>query len=147
MDRRRLRFPTYDGDRLTVRLGHRERQKLRQAAARLGVSESDLVRESVAVVVQALGDGQGGAPGMAPEALAVIAAHMRRMGLGVLAVWAVSFVIFWMGDIKICDWNEGCGPGWPEWLFYATGWIALASFGVLIAVSLWWVLGRVGRRS
>ena len=51
---RRLRFPEYDGDRLSVRVAHRDRQRLREAAEKLGASESALVRDGVAAVLDAV---------------------------------------------------------------------------------------------
>ena len=54
VDCRRLRFPEFDGERITVRLRHRDRQQLRRAAEQTGVSESDLVREGVSVVIAAI---------------------------------------------------------------------------------------------
>jgi len=47
MDLRPLRFPEFDGDRLSVRVTHSERQKLRALAASLGVTESELAREAI----------------------------------------------------------------------------------------------------
>ena len=52
MDRRKLRFPEYGGDRLTIRLTHKDRQRLREAARKLGVSESALARDGVSVVAE-----------------------------------------------------------------------------------------------
>jgi predicted DNA-binding protein len=51
MDRRKLRFPEFDGDRLTVRLAYRDRTRLRAVADQLGVTESEIVREAVAVLL------------------------------------------------------------------------------------------------
>lgn len=54
MDMRRLRFPEYDGGRFTVRLYHQDRERLREAAKKLGVSESALVRDGVSAVLDAV---------------------------------------------------------------------------------------------
>lgn len=54
MDLRRLRFPEYDGDRITVRLRYSDRQQLRRIADERGTSESALVREAVSVLIEVL---------------------------------------------------------------------------------------------
>ncbi len=56
MDLRKLRFPEYDGERLTVRLRHADRQQLRQLAEQQGTSESALVREAVSVLIEVFGN-------------------------------------------------------------------------------------------
>ncbi len=55
LDRRTLRLPEFSGDRLTVRMDHIHRQKLRQIAAEEGVSESELVRQAIALLVEVFG--------------------------------------------------------------------------------------------
>lgn len=49
MDFRRLRFPDFPGDRLTVRMDYRDREALRALARELGVSESHIVRQAISV--------------------------------------------------------------------------------------------------
>ncbi len=40
MDLRPLRFPELDGDRLSVRVTHKDRQRLRALSSDLGITES-----------------------------------------------------------------------------------------------------------
>lgn len=56
MDMRKLRCPDYDGERLTVRLRHIDRQQLRRIADEQGTSESALVREAVSVLIEVFGN-------------------------------------------------------------------------------------------
>ena len=56
MDLRSLRFPEYDGQRLSVRIAHHERQRLRGLSATMGITESDAVREAVRVYVSGLAE-------------------------------------------------------------------------------------------
>lgn len=62
MDMRKLRCADYDGERLTVRLRHTERQQLRHIAAHQGTTESALVREAISVLVEVLGDADAPKP-------------------------------------------------------------------------------------
>lgn len=55
MDLRRLRLPEYDGERITVRLRHTDRQQLRRMGDEQGTSESALVREAVSVLIEVIG--------------------------------------------------------------------------------------------
>lgn len=59
---RTLRFPEFDGERLTVRLCHSDRQQLRRIADTQGTSESALVREAVSVLIEVLGEGEKAKP-------------------------------------------------------------------------------------
>jgi predicted DNA-binding protein len=47
MSAMRLRLTEFTGDRLTVRLDHRDREALRALARQLGISESHIVREAI----------------------------------------------------------------------------------------------------
>lgn len=52
MDLRRLNFPEYGGDRLTLRMHHRDRQELRRLAEQEGTTESALAREAIALLIE-----------------------------------------------------------------------------------------------
>lgn len=52
MDLRRLRFPVYAGDRLTVRMDHRDREALRTLSTSVGVSESELARQAISALLR-----------------------------------------------------------------------------------------------
>jgi hypothetical protein len=55
MDRRKLRFGIYDdASRLTVRLVAEDRERLRRVAGAQQVTESDLVREAVTILLDTL---------------------------------------------------------------------------------------------
>lgn len=54
MDLRAFRFQQYDGQRLSVRVAHSERQKLRELSSAMGVTESAVVREALAVYVSVM---------------------------------------------------------------------------------------------
>jgi hypothetical protein len=56
MVRSRLRIPDYTGVRLTVRMKHEDREALRSLAVAEGITESDLVREAVSVLIAAWSD-------------------------------------------------------------------------------------------
>ena len=49
MDLTPLRLAQYDGRRLSVRVAHQEREKLRALATAMGCSESAVVREALEV--------------------------------------------------------------------------------------------------
>jgi hypothetical protein len=49
MDFRPFRYQEFDGQRLSVRIAHQERQKLRALATAMECSESEVVREALAV--------------------------------------------------------------------------------------------------
>jgi hypothetical protein len=46
---RPFRFQEFDGQRLSVRVAHREREKLRALSTAMGVTESEVVREALTV--------------------------------------------------------------------------------------------------
>ncbi len=73
--------------------------------------------------------------------------HVNAVAVASFCVWVIAFSIFLSGDIAICDLGEGCGPGFPEWLFYATAWAALTSFIVLLTSTLALLVRRLKRRS
>jgi hypothetical protein len=56
VDLRPLRLQEYDGRRLSVRVAHREREKLRELSTAMGVTESELVREALAVYCSVMGE-------------------------------------------------------------------------------------------
>jgi hypothetical protein len=49
VDLRPYRFQEYDGQRLSVRVAHHERKKLRELATAMGLTESEIVREALTV--------------------------------------------------------------------------------------------------
>jgi hypothetical protein len=54
VDLRPFRITEYDGQRLSVRMAHAERQKLRELSAAVGVTESEVVREALPVYVSVM---------------------------------------------------------------------------------------------
>jgi hypothetical protein len=64
MDLRTIRLPEFDGERITVRLRHQDRQRLRRVAHDQGMSKSALVREAISVLIEVfiVSSGPGNAP-------------------------------------------------------------------------------------
>ena len=59
----------------------------------------------------------------------------------------VAFCVYLAGDVAICDQGEGCGPGFPEWLWYTSAWVVVAGVVVLLGVFVLWLVRRLsGRR-
>lgn len=56
VDLRAFRLQEFDGQRLSVRVAHAERQKLRGLAAALGASESEVVREALSVYISVMSE-------------------------------------------------------------------------------------------
>jgi hypothetical protein len=54
---RPFRIQEYDGQRLSVRIAHQERQKLRELATAMECSESEVVREAVSVYCSVMAEG------------------------------------------------------------------------------------------
>jgi hypothetical protein len=67
--------------------------------------------------------------------------QILRTGLSLAAL--AGFLMFLAGDVKICDVGDGCGPGFPEWLYYGAGILFLAA---LVGLGLTAVVGLLRRR-